>query len=517
MPLPDEEPLTAAEILAISQHVDDLLESHRSFVNLVKGVAVAPAVFDEIPTREDELQTLIDAYALLYDLLPTELHERQTREMLSIRDDLAEVQRPVAADSSLSEEQWGTEEGPRGLRLAVHQPLVESLMYDAGFTNREIAKFSGISRNTLQRRLEEWGIRRRNSTLDDTELEAMIRDIKTSVGLFYGERAVFGLIRARGHWAPRFKIRAILRRVDPEGVSTRWRQAIRRRAYWVPFPNSLWHIDGHHKLIRWKIVTHGGVDGKTRMVVFLRASNNNQADTVARAFHDAVLRHGWPSRVRADWGGENVLVKLMMESTRGQGRGSFFAGPSTHNQRIERLWRDVFTWTIQPFYRLFYLMEDRGVLDHSNSVHLWALHYVFLPRINHALDTFRDVWNNHPLSTEGNKSPNELFTRGLFLAKLQGYDLNLSPSNVLDDLDAQVQLHYPNFTHYGAEFRGAQRERRDTDPHVVFEAPAPPFNMSEAEEDQLAEHLAQISEEEDVLGMEKYLELLRWIRSMYGI
>ncbi|KIO23856.1 hypothetical protein M407DRAFT_44189, partial [Tulasnella calospora MUT 4182] len=46
----------------------------------------------------------------------------------------------------------------------------------------------------------------------------------------------------------------------------RWKQAILRWTYSVPFPNSLWHIDGHHKLIRWKIVTHGGIDGKSRLV-----------------------------------------------------------------------------------------------------------------------------------------------------------------------------------------------------------------------------------------------------------
>lgn len=41
------------------------------------------------------------------------------------------------------------------------------------------------------------------------------------------------------------------------------------------------------KLIRWKIVIHGGVDGKTRLVVFLRASDNNRAETVGAAFEDA--------------------------------------------------------------------------------------------------------------------------------------------------------------------------------------------------------------------------------------
>jgi hypothetical protein len=84
-------------------------------------------------------------------------------------------------------------------------------------------------------------------------------------------------------------------------------------------------------------VTHGGIDGKTRLVVYLWASNNNRAATVANAFQEATNKWGWPSRVRADWGGENVDIKNLMEATHGFGRGSFFAGPSTHNQRIEHM------------------------------------------------------------------------------------------------------------------------------------------------------------------------------------
>ncbi|TFK84419.1 hypothetical protein K466DRAFT_553601 [Polyporus arcularius HHB13444] len=43
-------------------------------------------------------------------------------------------------------------------------------------------------------------------------------------------------------------------------------KTIDRRVYSVPYPNYLWHIDGHHKLIRWGIVIHGGADGYDRMV-----------------------------------------------------------------------------------------------------------------------------------------------------------------------------------------------------------------------------------------------------------
>lgn len=83
-------------------------------------------------------------------------------------------------------------------------------------------------------------------------------------------------------------------------------------------------------------MTHGGVDGKTRVVVYLKASNNNRAETVREVFLESTKSFGWPSRVRADWGGENVGIQAEMEQARGTGRASFFAGPSTHNQRIER-------------------------------------------------------------------------------------------------------------------------------------------------------------------------------------
>ena len=66
--------------------------------------------------------------------------------------------------------------------------------------------------------------------------------------------------------------------------------------------------DGHHKLIRWRIVTHGGIDGYSRMIVYLCASTNNRASTVHSLFMEAVERFGLPSRVRSDEGGENVMV-----------------------------------------------------------------------------------------------------------------------------------------------------------------------------------------------------------------
>ena len=72
------------------------------------------------------------------------------------------------------------------------------------------------------------------------------------------------------------------------------------------------------------------------------------------------------------------LYEAMVES-RSEGRGSFIAGPSTHNQRIECLWQDVFRCVCHFFYYLFYGMEDSGVLNITNPSHMFALHFVFLP------------------------------------------------------------------------------------------------------------------------------------------
>ena len=79
-------------------------------------------------------------------------------------------------------------------------------------------------------------------------------------------------------------------------------------------------------MIQWKIVIHAFIDGKSRLVVGMRAHNNNRADTVLGLFLDAISVHGIPSRVRGDQGMENVRVVEWMEENQGTGRGSYIWG-----------------------------------------------------------------------------------------------------------------------------------------------------------------------------------------------
>ena len=291
-----------------------------------------------------------------------------------------------------------------------------SNLLEQEFTQVEIAKMLGCSPRTIHRRIVEFGLDRfiQYSPISDAELDELVVNFVANFPTA-GQKQLARHLSSLGYRIQRFKIRDSLYRVDPWGVQLRSRRLLHRRKYKVAGPNSLWHIDGNHKLVRWRIVIHGGIDGFSRIPVYLVASCNNQSQTVLGHFLAAVEKYGLPSRVRGDKGGENVLVSeyMLRHPHRGTGRGSFIPGRSVHNQRIERLWRDVFSSCLAPLYYMFYDMEDEGLLDPADEVDLLCLHFVFLPRIKKLLESFKAAYCRHKLRTEHNQSPLQLWTTGI--------------------------------------------------------------------------------------------------------
>ena len=98
--------------------------------------------------------------------------------------------------------------------------------------------------------------------------------------------------------------------------------------YFFNFCTFFRHIDGHHKLIRWRVVIDGAIDGYSRLIVYLCCSTNNKAATVCDLFLQAVDIHGLPSRVRADFENVDVAQYMLCHPMRGINRGSMITGKS---------------------------------------------------------------------------------------------------------------------------------------------------------------------------------------------
>lgn len=256
---------------------------------------------------------------------------------------------------------------------------------------------------------------------------------------------------------------------------------------------------------------HGGIDGFSRAVVFLHASDNNRQDTVLQDFLVAAATFGIPSRIRVDDGGENNAICSFMEVIRGQEHNAAIRGSSVHNQRIERFWRDMWFGVTNTFYNLFYFLEDRNYLNCDNEQHLWALHYVFLPRINTALDKFQQQWNNHGIRTEHNRTPLQLFV---------GQALHLSNSLLTE---VQEFFHHSDTSDSSAADQVGLNYRPDSAANVAADEHAPrvsvpaiPCPLSDEQLTVLRTSVDPTDSLTDSLGVTSYLKAIACIQELTG-
>ncbi|PFX31313.1 hypothetical protein AWC38_SpisGene3841 [Stylophora pistillata] len=285
----------------------------------------------------------------------------------------------------------------------IPQEMLEDLR-GFGFSWQKIADILGVSRWTIYRRVQEYGLKSMSdfSLMSDGELDNIVSEYMNQHGKTTGQSYITGYLRSKGLRVQRSRVRESMARLDPENAALRWGAVVTRRTYLVPWPNSLWHLDGHHSLIRWGLVVHGCIDGFSRRIMFLHCSPNNLSETVLSLFLDAVEKDGlWPSRIRVDRGVENVLVCDAIVDARGA--------------------------------------EDSGNLNIEDPTNMFALHFVFLPRLNKALHEYQETFNHHGIRTANSWSPYQMWMNGML------HDDNpLSHGGLDEDPDDLVFYgHYP--------------------------------------------------------------------------
>ncbi|KAG5876634.1 hypothetical protein JTB14_005050 [Gonioctena quinquepunctata] len=132
-------------------------------------------------------------------------------------------------------------------------------------------------------------------------------------------------------------VRLALNILDPEGVTLRRKNRLRRREYFSKGPNFLWHIDSYDKLKPYGIAINGCIDGFSRNVLWLKAAfTNNDPAIISGYFMNTVESlGGCPKMIRTDMGTENGYVEQVQNFFGDRNLGAIFIyGRSTANQRI---------------------------------------------------------------------------------------------------------------------------------------------------------------------------------------
>ena len=129
-----------------------------------------------------------------------------------------------------------------------------------------------------------------------------------------------------------------------------------------------------------------------------------------------------------------------------------------------------------------------------NEYHLFALHYVFIPRLNKSLEGFVQSSNSHSFRTEHGHSPNQLFTAGELLSH-DSFGRQYVDGEQIDE------------SSYGIDEAGLA----GSDEEIVI--PQSKVVLSTQQEDSLKRSINPLADS-DNYGIEIYEQTLDFLRSM---
>lgn len=160
---------------------------------------------------------------------------------------------------------------------------------------------------------------------------------------------------------------------------------------------------------------------------------------------------------------------------------------------MERLWREVNRIVVRAYRNLFYYLETEGLLDPLDDIDLFCLHKVFIPRVNNSLLEFKYQFNNHPIRTEHNQTPQQLFTSGIL-----ANPVHPGVMNIYEDIL------------YGVEEEGPVPDlTTQSEDGVVIDVPRLPITITPRQEELLQE-ASQVTDTN--FGITRYISVRELIR-----
>ena len=232
-----------------------------------------------------------------------------------------------------------------------------------------------------------------------------ISEIVNGPGSCGGYRTIWHTLKLEGFGVPRRVVAALLKEIDPEGTENRRRHRLKRRQYNNPGPNFAWHIDGYDKLKPYGFPIHGGIDGFSRKILWLKVTrSNNSPNNIASMFLDSVEEHaGCPVDLISDLGTENGTAASIQSFFRDDIDAHRYV-PSPRNQRIEGWW-SFFSKNRSIWWRNFFAdMESQGELDLSDQLSKECIFYCFSQLLQDDLNHLVEHWNTHRIRKSGNRT-----------------------------------------------------------------------------------------------------------------
>ena len=311
-----------------------------------------------------------------------------------------------------------------GTKNVIREVWVDEMRM-AGHSLRAISTTLGISGNSFYLWRQSVGYVDPITRLKEEDLDTLLLDY-IEENCHGGGCLLSDYVRSLGYSVSMGQIYQSILRIDPKGVMNHVSEMTLVRDDIVETgPLNCVHIGTNIKLKSWNLIIHGGIDERTRELMFLKCSDNNRAQTLHTEFLRSCIEYDTiPWNIRTDSGGENFLIHHFMDNVVGDGRAARLADKA--NQRITRFWEWLNVKVLAFYIRAFENLEDFG-FDIEDPLTLFCLHYLFIPRINEELLIFREAWSHHQFSDIVKEaSPRELYIKHceLLPPPVKGFDMD---------------------------------------------------------------------------------------------